>query len=87
MARGTVKIEKQDRRWKDMITLIATFTVLFSSEPTRSRFIPDFQNFTKIGDKREMLSFKNEASFQSLILYLIYIYIYISSRIHRIEIM
>ena len=47
-----------------MITVTETFTVLFSSEPTRSRCVPDFRNFTKAGDKLEMLRLKCEASFQ-----------------------
>jgi hypothetical protein len=47
-----------------MISVTGTFTVLFSSEPTRSRFIPDFQNFTMNGDTLETLSFKREASFR-----------------------
>jgi hypothetical protein len=64
MARGTLKIQKQDRRWKDMITVIGTFTVLFSSEPRRSRFGPDFRNVNKTGDKLQMLSFNSETSFQ-----------------------
>jgi len=57
-----LKIEKRDRRWKDTISVIGTFTVLFSSEPIRSRFIPDFQNFSMNGDTLETLSFKSEAS-------------------------
>lgn len=59
-----LKIEKRDRRWKDMISVTGTFTVLFSSEPTRSRFIHDFQNFTVNGTALETLSFKSEASFR-----------------------